>query len=336
LRQAAGARDDGGAMKASVPLVLGVLLLAVMAAGCGDDDSHNPFPFGSSTAASGAPSTLADILSKPIAALPGGLRAGSTKKRDVTSSEKAAGATDAVRTTLSGGATAYIDFIQFKSDDAAAAYALAFARALPEPSGLAFLPAMPDAACADGPATGSCGLAFGSVFVVTDSSSVNGQAGAAALLGAVSAYLGHPLDTTAANGSPVATTGPNPTVAPNAACALLTAADAKTALNGPVGAVRQGGDSCDYPGNAPGSSVEVEVYETGRPGFDNARSETQGASSLSGVGDAAFVFSSPAGFVQVSVVKGSTFFVVTVANDADSQRQSRAVTLAKTIAGRVK
>ena len=178
----------------------------------------------------------------------------------------------------------------------------------------------------------------GALYILTAAAAVDGQDGAAELEAAAYEYLGNRIDNTAANGSPSSGNqgSGNATVQANAACDLLKSADAKTALNGAVGAQQQGGDGCSFAGTAPGSSVELEVYDTGRPGFDNARSRISPVTNLPGVGDAAFVFSSAAGFVQVSVVKNGTFFVVTVANDEDSQRQSRAVALAKTIAGRVK
>jgi hypothetical protein len=232
----------------------------------------------------------------------------------------------------------YIDFVEFPSDSDASNYSVAFTRSLPAPSGLAFLPYLPDADCANGSNNGTCGMPFGRLFVVTVSSAVEGQTGAAALESAVATYFGTPVDTTAGNSSPAPTNarGATSTVVPSGPCRLLNAADAQTALNGPVGAVRQGGDTCSYPGSAPGASVALEVYDTGRSGFENARSQTPAAASVNGVGDSAFIFTSPAGFVQVSVIKGSTFFVVTVANDRDGQRATRATALAKTIASRIK
>jgi hypothetical protein len=125
-------------------------------------------------------------------------------------------------------------------------------------------------------------------------------------------------------------TGPNP-------CSLLTLADATAAMRSPVvNEPHLGTGVCQYqsPTQA-GDGVTLEVINGGRDQFDAARNNTSAAVPLAGIGDAAFVFVSVAGFVQVSVIRGSLYFTVTVMNQRDHHLKDSAIALARKIASRL-
>jgi hypothetical protein len=124
-------------------------------------------------------------------------------------------------------------------------------------------------------------------------------------------------------------TGPTP-------CSLLTLADATAAMRSPVvNAPHLGTGVCQYqsPSQA-GDGVTLEVINGGRDQFDAARNNTSPTVLVPGVGDGAFVFVSPAGFAQVSVIKGSLYFTVTVMNQRDRHLKKSAIALARKIASR--
>jgi hypothetical protein len=124
-------------------------------------------------------------------------------------------------------------------------------------------------------------------------------------------------------------TGPDP-------CTLLTLADATAAMGSPViNAPHLGTGVCQYqsPTQA-GDGVTLEVINGGRDQFDAARDNTSPTILLPGIGDSAFMFVSVAGFAQVSVIKGSLYFTVTVMNQRDHHLKESATTLARKIASR--
>jgi hypothetical protein len=80
--------------------------------------------------------------------------------------------------------------------------------------------------------------------------------------------------------------------------------------------------------------VTLEVINGGRDQFDAARNSTNSMVPLTGIGDGAFVFVSAVGFAQVSVIKGSLYFTVTVMNQRDHHLKESAVALARKVASR--
>jgi hypothetical protein len=124
-------------------------------------------------------------------------------------------------------------------------------------------------------------------------------------------------------------TGPNP-------CSLLTLADATAAMGSRVvNAPHLGTGVCQYQSpTQPGDGVTLEVINGGRDQFNAARDSTSPSIPLPGVGDGAFEFVSVAGFAQVSVIKGSLYFTVTVMNQRDHHLKESAAALARKIAAR--
>ena len=55
----------------------------------------------------------------------------------------------------------------------------------------------------------------------------------------------------------------------------------------------------------------MQAPGTGRPGFDNAKSRISPTVAVSGIGDAAFVFMSVAGFVEIDLVKADKYYTDT-------------------------
>jgi hypothetical protein len=118
-------------------------------------------------------------------------------------------------------------------------------------------------------------------------------------------------------------------------CSLLTTQEVGAALHeqiGPPQAIQTGG--CIWRGSGT-DSVTLEAPGTGRPGFDNAKSRMPAAVSLAGVGDAAFAFTSLAGFVEVGLVKRGTFLTVLVQTGGGKGAQAAASSLSAKIAGRL-
>ena len=124
-------------------------------------------------------------------------------------------------------------------------------------------------------------------------------------------------------------------VAATSLCNLLTAQEVGAVLNAqiqPPRSMQTGG--CIWRGTGT-DSVTLEAPGTGRPGFYNAKSRTSATVSLTGIGDAAFVFTSVAGFVQVSFVKGGTFLTLLVQTRDGKGAQAGARSLSAKIASRL-
>jgi len=122
--------------------------------------------------------------------------------------------------------------------------------------------------------------------------------------------------------------------APNI-CSLLTVQEIGAALHEqiqPPQSIQTGG--CIWRGNGT-DSVTIEAPDTGRPGFDNAKVRTSPVVSLTGIGDAAFAFTSLAGFVEVGLVKGNTFLTMIVQTSGGKGVQAAATSLAAKIANRL-
>jgi hypothetical protein len=118
-------------------------------------------------------------------------------------------------------------------------------------------------------------------------------------------------------------------------CSLLTTQEVGTAMQEqvqPPQSLQTGG--CIWRG-AGTDSVTIEAPSTGRPGFDNAKSRMAAAAPLTGVGDAAFAFTSVAGFVEVGLVKGNTFLTVLVQTRGGKGAQATAKSLSAKIASRL-
>ena len=126
-----------------------------------------------------------------------------------------------------------------------------------------------------------------------------------------------------------------PAAAATSLCSLLTAQEVGAVLHEPIRpaqSIQTGG--CIWRGTGT-DSVTLEAPGTGRPGFDNAKSRTSPTSSLTGIGDAAFAFTSVAGFVQVSFVKGGTFLTLLVQTRDGKGAQVAARSLSAKIASRL-
>jgi len=111
-------------------------------------------------------------------------------------------------------------------------------------------------------------------------------------------------------------------------CALATAAELQAITHQPVqGPKPQAAGICAWQ-IAGRFAITIQYNETGRAGFDNAKSLTSGAKPVAGIGDAAFVFVSVAGFDVVHVVKRDRYLTITYqggANAADRLQATEAI-----------
>jgi hypothetical protein len=118
-------------------------------------------------------------------------------------------------------------------------------------------------------------------------------------------------------------------------CGVLTKEEVGAALSEqvqPPQSIQTG--ACIWRGTGT-DSVTLEAPGTGRPGFDNAKGRTSPVVPLTGIGDAAFAFTSLAGFVQVSFVKGGTFLTLLVQTRDGKGAQAAARSLSAKIASRL-
>jgi hypothetical protein len=81
-----------------------------------------------------------------------------------------------------------------------------------------------------------------------------------------------------------------------------------------------------------GDSLTVQAFDTGRQGFDAAKSHAFNTVALPAIGDEAFGFVSMAGFVQISLIKNSHYVAITL----QSQRDPNKLETAKTLATRLR
>jgi hypothetical protein len=128
------------------------------------------------------------------------------------------------------------------------------------------------------------------------------------------------------------------------ACALLTAADIGAVLGKSVtwSSAGTGGpdaqSACSY-STADGTDINLNLAG-GRADFDKLPSQLSGMTALRGVGDAAFngpkATGGSGGGAQVFVLKGGTYFYITVQSDSgDADDAKTAAALARKVANRI-
>jgi hypothetical protein len=218
-----------------------------------------------------------------------------------------------------------------------------------------FLPYMPTADCVRNGAgdTQACGIANGNVFVIglargivtanTHERQVIRGVGAGNLvefgirnLNQARTQLGMAVESPSAaqpslpSASAAQSNGPNP-------CAILTKSEAAAAMRSPVMNARFDTMSTCYYGSQmmPGNGVALELNDGGRSKFDFDRGRMSGTRIVPNTGDAAFEFASAAGFVQLYVLKGNTYFTITLTNQRDPNISRTAIQLARQIASQL-
>jgi hypothetical protein len=218
-----------------------------------------------------------------------------------------------------------------------------------------FLPYLPNADC-DRDAAGqtqACGIANGNVFIIglsrglvianTHEGQILRGIGAGNLLeygiehlnqvrtqlGIATASSREPEPSMPAP-SAAQLSGPNP-------CAMLTKSEAEAAMHSPVmDARRDSLSTCFYSSQMmPGNGVALQLNDGGRSKFDFDRNRMSGTRMVPNTGDAAFEFASAAGFVQLYVLKGNTYFTITLTNQRDRNVSRTAIQLAREIAGQI-
>jgi hypothetical protein len=115
-------------------------------------------------------------------------------------------------------------------------------------------------------------------------------------------------------------------------CALATVDEVADALQDQVGPGHNDGiGDCQYQG-ASGyqSQIQIAVDENpGRAGFFEAQAGQANMKPIEGVGDSAFAFDSPAGFTQLTVLKGDVLMTVTLSSERVKDRVAAATDLAR-------
>lgn len=133
-------------------------------------------------------------------------------------------------------------------------------------------------------------------------------------------------------------------ISAHAPCALLTANDVATVLGDSVtwSSAGSGGpnaaSACSY---ATTNNADVDINLGGRAEFEKLPSQLSGMTPLSGVGDAAYngpkSTGGSGGGAQVFVLKGATYFYITVQSDNGDTNDARtAAALARKVAARIK
>ena len=105
-------------------------------------------------------------------------------------------------------------------------------------------------------------------------------------------------------------------------CSLVTQEEVESALKqrvGPPEPDKVGG--CNWRGA--GDGLTVQVFDTGRAGFDAAKSHSVSTTSFSGIGDEAFGFVSLAGFVQLNLIKNGHYVAITLQSQRDPAKLER-------------
>jgi hypothetical protein len=118
------------------------------------------------------------------------------------------------------------------------------------------------------------------------------------------------------------------------ACALVDVGDVTGALGAPASQPRPdqiGG--CSWSAGA--GTVSIQPKDGGRAQFDSDRTRLTGTTTLTGVGDAAFAFQSLAGFVQINILKGGRYVVLTVQPQTGANAMPAASRLAASIVSRM-
>ena len=122
-------------------------------------------------------------------------------------------------------------------------------------------------------------------------------------------------------------------------CAAIDDALAAQALKGPV--KRDANPQSSLPGlcdwrslSTPGDALTVRIDAGGRGKYDFDRAKLP-VHDIQGVGDTAFAFVSPAGFVQIGMMKAGSYvtFVLQLQNGKD--RLQRATEFAQQVAARM-
>ncbi|MEO8752633.1 MAG: hypothetical protein ABI624_08140 [Casimicrobiaceae bacterium] len=267
--------------------------------------------------------------------VPRGYASATASRLALNDDDRRAGMVAGVLVTLAGGdPKGTLRFAMFGSEQQAEAWTRDAGHRLGDQVALKFLQYLPGAECADTRNGGICMLRAGDVVAVATASQVD--RGTSLIMIAAR----ETLDAAMAGVRSGAAPAPSP---PNVAgsgarsgCALLTKADAASALGGPVGDARQGSDTCYYGSQArAGDSVTLQLLEGGRAKFDFDRGRIQRTASVPGIGDDAFVFASQAGFVQIYFIKGTGYASLTLANAHDANRLESAKALARRIAARL-
>jgi hypothetical protein len=193
---------------------------------------------------------------------------------------------------------------------------------------------VPKANCVDREQEGLCNLPVENVVVITLASKVDGGAGPLmqmALENLNNVKQSVPVDqSTASKDESAGADKLDP-------CTLVTQADAEATLGEPVReARRDSANACFYGSQTnPGDSVMIQLIDGGPEKLQFDRSRMTKPLPIPGIGDQAFAFLSPAGFVQLCMVKGPQYVAFMINKRKDSKLLESTKTLAAKVAERL-
>ena len=311
------------------------LAFALGPAGCGGSTS-TPNAAAQTAAtqrpAGGASQALFDKLLAAKLSPPRGYGAASASPQELTGDDKTSGLLGIVKITFAGSSDTLRLGVYGTADQASAA-GMTFSQALPAGGSRKFLPYLPDAICAETSKGGACGIQQGVVFLYATAQSVDN--GASALVQSGNQLVEDLQGAPAPAAAPASSSADSGSGADT--CALLTSAEAASALHAPnVTVTRQALGICDIkaPSRA-GDGITIQPDDGGPSKYAFDRNRISNVRDVSGVGDKAFVFASVAGFDELHILKGSRYVVVMVVSSGDRALLDTTVSVGKLIAGRM-
>ena len=261
--------------------------------------------------------------------LPQGYGTASYGEQAPDSTDKANGIVGIMRITFSGSSDALLLAV-YNSPDQANKAMQSFSNLLPTGNARKFLPYLPDADCADASGGGACGILSGNILVVAKSKQVANGAAALIEAGKAMADSVQGKDIVPAGSS---ASGDNT----SAACKLITPDEAQSALK--ATAVTQHVDrlgNCQYASaQSPTDSVNLQPDSGGASKYAADHSRLTGVKDVNGVGDKAFLFVSQAPYVELHILKGNNYVVLTVYNEHDADLTGTVTALGKLVAKRM-
>lgn len=253
----------------------------------------------------------------------------------IEEADKNAGVVGFVQLTFESDPKARVNYVFFPSEEQARQYSSFMGQQIAFSNGeRKFLPNLPKADCVDREQGAFCDLAQDQICVIALASKVDG--GAAPLikmavdhLDAVKKTISVPENVQPSDSAPI-----SDKLDP---CALVMQADAEETLGEPVREARRDSATACFYGSIsnPGDSVMIQLIDGGPEKLEFDRSRISKSVDLTGIGDQAFAFVSPGGFVQLSLVKGMQYVALMVNKRKDSKMLEATKVLAVKISSRL-
>jgi hypothetical protein len=267
--------------------------------------------------------------------LPEGFSAPTISEGVVQDAEKSAGVLGFVQLVFAKDSKARINYVFFPSAEQAKQYSQFLAQQIAfSPGERKTLPNLPNADCIDREPEAQCNIPQDQIVIIALASKVDD--GAAPLIQMAVDHLRAVKGTIQ---SEYTASSKTESTADNSLdpCSLVTQSDAETTLGQPVReARRDSANACFYGSQSnPGDSVMIQLIDGGTGKYEFDRSRVSKPVSVTGIGDQAFAFVSPGGFVQLCMVKGNQYVALMVNKRRDSNLLDATKGLANRVAERL-